>query len=199
VRFGRAGMGLFMIRVTAMRLAVIGAVVISTASCTENAASGPSTQPSLFAPQFSGTWTGSAVLTGVTSVSDGECVQPTLQAQVGTTSGTERINLTLSQDNQNLAARLSSSTTGLACTYEGSAAQNTLALNAAACDAETLIVRCTNGSVRNLELVGSTVQGVVSGGAVNGTVANSYNVFDAVTGIGVTRVTMSYQMAASKP
>ena len=185
---------------TAKRLTVLGALVLSTSACTENAgtSTGPTGQ-SLFAPQFSGSFVGTAVLTGVTAVANGECVQPALQAQVDTAAGLERVNLTIAQDGQLLAARLSSSTTGLSCSYEGAAAANTLALDTNSCDAETLIVRCPSGAVRELELVGSTVQGTVSAGQVNGTLANSYNVFDAASGNAVTRVTMNYDLSAAKP
>jgi hypothetical protein len=189
-----------MIWVTLRRAMFLGAIAITTTSCTENAGtSSPTTPQSLFAPQFSGSWIGNAVLTSVTSVADGECVQPTLQGQIGTAAGTDRVNLAIVQDSQTLAARLSSASSGLSCSYQGTVAQNTLALDAASCDAETLIVRCGDGRVRELELLGSTVQGIVSGGQVSGTLANSYNAFDAASGIGVTRVTLNYSFNAAKP
>ena len=190
-----------MISVTARRAVFLSALLLSITACTDNAgtSTSPTTGQSLFAPQFSGSFVGNAVLTGVTAVANGECVQPALQAQVDTDAGTERVNLTIAQDGQALLARLSSSTTGLSCSYQGSAALNTLALNTAACDAETLIVRCPSGAVRELELIGSTVQGTVSAGQVTGTLANSYNVFDNVTGFGVTRVTLNYDFSAVKP
>jgi hypothetical protein len=195
-----AAWGRFMIRVTVRRVAVLGVLAIGTTSCTDNAVPAASpTGQSLFAPQFSGSWAGTAVLTSVNAVSDGECVQPTLQAQVGTAAGTDRINLTIAQESQSLAAHLSSASTGLSCSYQGTAAQNTLALDTASCDAPELIVRCTNGAVRELELLGSSLHGTVTGGQVSGTVANSYNVFDAVSGNGVTRVTLNYQLNAAKP
>ena len=140
------------------------------------------------------------MLTSVSSVADGECVQPTLQAQIGTTAGTDRVNLAVTQDAQNLAAHLSSASTGLSCSYQGTAAQNTLTLSAATCgETPRLVLRCTNGSVRDLELLGSTVHGTVSGGQVSGTVANSYNAYDALTGLAVTRVTLNYQLNAARP
>lgn len=190
-----------MMWVTARRAGILGALVICSASCTENAGTTAApTGQSLFAPQFSGNFNGTAVLTAVGPVGEGECVGPALQTQIGTSAGTENVTLTVTQDGDVLGARLASGSTGLACTYTGATASNTLALDAAKCDAPMLIVRCgPAGPVRQMFVIGSTVQGTVSGGRVNGTVANAYNVFDASGGVAVTRVTLTYQLNAVKP
>lgn len=185
--------------VRAGRAVALGALVLGSTGCGEDQVAPIPTGQSLFAPQFSGNWSGTAVLTGVTSVADGECVQPTLQAQVGTAAGNDAVTLAVSQEAQNLAARLSSSSTGLACSYTGTTASNSLALNATSCDTPRLIVRCANGSVRDLELLGSTVQGAITAGQLNGTMANSYNVYVTGSDDGVTRVTLNYQFSAVKP
>ena len=118
---------------------------------------------------------------------------------MGTAAGTENVTMTVTQDAQNLTARLSSASTGLSCSYKGTAALNTLALDAASCDAPMLLLRCGDGSVRELKLLGSTLQGTMTGGQIDGTMANSYNAFDAATGDGVTRVTLNYQFTAARP
>ena len=188
--------------VRAGRAVLLGTLVVSSTAC-ENIGSAPTapTGPSLFAPQFSGNWAGTAVLTNVSPVVGGECVQQDLQGQVGTAAGTENVTMTVTQDAQNLTARLSSASTGLSCSYKGTAARNALALDAASCDAPMLLLRCADGTVRELKMLGSTLQGTVTGGQIDGTMANSYNAFgtgpDKETG--VTRVTLNYQFTAARP
>ena len=63
-----------------------------------------------------------------------------------------------------------------------------------------LIIRCgPSGPVRQMLVIGSTVQGTVSGGRVSGTLSNAYNVFDEKGEVAVTRVTLNYQFNAAKP
>jgi hypothetical protein len=107
--------------------------------------------------------------------------------------------IAVTQADQNLTARLSSASTGLSCSYKGTAAQNTFALDAASCDAPMLLLRCADGRVRELKLLGSTLQGTMTGGQLNGTMANSYNAFASGGGAGVTRVTLNYQLTAARP
>jgi hypothetical protein len=189
-----------MIRATAKYAVILTAVVIGTASCTKNA--GDVTRPtgvSLFAPQYGGNWIGNATLTGVTPVVEGECVVPAFQERVvGAPYGNESVTLAVTQDDNALVARLASATTGLACTYNGTTELNTVALDAATCDAPMLLLRCTNQVVRRMVVVGSTIQGPVFGGRLNGTLANAYNVFED-GGSGVTRVTLHYQFSVAKP
>jgi hypothetical protein len=188
----------------------MGTLVVGSTACESGSAPTTPAGPSVFVPQFSGLWAGAAVLTKVTPVVDGECVQPSLQGQVGTDAGTDYVTMSVTQDAQNLTARLSSASTGLSCSYAGTAALNTLALDsgtpgepaAAQCDAPKLLLRCENQSVRELQLLGSTVQGTMTGGRIDGTIANSYNAFDAAgpnKGDGVTRVTLNYQFTAARP
>jgi hypothetical protein len=182
---------------------LLGTLVVSSTAC-ENSGSALTAPtapigPSLFAAQFSGNWAGTAVLTKVNPVVGGECVQDALQGQVGTAAGTDNVTMTVTQDAQNLTARLSSASTGLSCSYKGTAALNALALDAASCDTPKLLLRCEDGNVRELQLLGSTLQGTMTGGHINGTMANSYNAFDSETGKGVTRVTLNYQFTAARP
>lgn len=189
-----------MILATVRRTALLGALAIGTASCASDpVATFPSGQ-SLFTPQFSGNWNGTAVLTSIGPVVNGECVGPALQTQIGTAAGTENVTLAVTQEANALAARLASASSGLACTYKGTTALNTLALDAATCDAPMLILRCgPTGPVRQMVVIGSTVQGTVSGGRVTGTLSNAYNVFDENGDTAITRVTLNYQFNAAKP
>ena len=156
--------------------------------------------PSVFAPQFVGLWAGTAVLTKVTPVIDGECVHPSLEGQMGTPEGSDRFMMTVTEDADNLAGRFSSASTGLSCSYKGTATPNTLALDAASCDAPMLLLRCgPNGPVRELRLLGSTLRGTMTGGKIDGTMAHSYNAFDNPSGDGVTRVMLNYQFTAARP
>jgi hypothetical protein len=62
-----------------------------------------------------------------------------------------------------------------------------------------LLLRCADGRVRELKLLGSTLRGTMTAGQIDGTMANSYNAFESGTGKGVTRVTLNYQFTAARP
>src|SRR5215213_6892607 len=165
-----------MMWVTVRRAALLGVLAISSASCSGDAvATFPSGQ-SLFTPQYSGNWIGNANLTSVTPVVRGECVSPSLETLIGSDYGNEKVTLAISQDANTLEARLGSATTGLACTYKGTTELNTLALDAATCDAPVVYLRCTNEVPRVMKVIGSTIQGTVLSGRLTGTLANVYNV-----------------------
>lgn len=184
-----------MIWATVRRGALLGALAIGTASCANDpVATFPSGQ-SLFTPQYSGNWIGSANLTGVTPVVRGGCTSPSLETLIGSAYGNEKVTLAISQDANTLEARLASATTGLACTYKGTTELNTLALDAATCDAPILNLRCTDETGQKMTVVGSTIQGTVLGGRLTGTLANIYN----VEGPGFTRVTLHYDFNVAKP
>src|SRR5215216_4957017 len=106
--------GRFMILATVRRTALLGALAIGTASCaSEPVATFPSGQ-SLFTPQFSGNWIGTASVTDMTPyVVDGCSVTTYDQRVVGTFLGNERVTLALSQDGNKLEGRLGSATSGL--------------------------------------------------------------------------------------
>jgi hypothetical protein len=184
-----------MIWVTIRRASFLGALAIGTASCAgEPAAIFPSGQ-SLFTPQYSGNWIGSANLTGVTPVVRGGCASPSLETLIGSDYGNEKVTLAISQDGNTLEARLASATTGLACTYKGTTELNTLALDAATCDAPALNLRCTDETATKMIVIGSTIQGTVLGGRLTGTLANIYNVEPG----SFTRVTLKYDFSVGKP
>ena len=192
--------------VRAGRAVLLGMLAVSSTACetTNSSPTAPAAPsgPSVFAPQFVGLWAGTAVLTKVTPVIDGECVHPSLEGQIGTPEGSDKFMMTVTDDGKSLAGRFSSASTGLSCSYKGTATPNTLALNADAplCDAPMLLLRCgPDGPVRELKPLGSTLQGTMSGGKIDGTMAHSYNAFESDGGKGVTRVILNYQFTAVKP
>ena len=191
--------------VRAGRAVLLGTLVVSSTACetTNSSPTAPTAPtapagPSVFAP-FAGVWAGTAVLTKVTPVVNGECVHPSFEGLIGTPEGSDKFMMTVTEDADSLAGRFSSASTGLSCSYKGTATPNTLALDAASCDAPMLLLRCENESVRELKLLGSTLQGTMTGGRIDGTMANSYNAFDNPSGDGVTRVMLNYQFTAARP
>ena len=183
--------------VRAGRAVLLGTLVVGSTACeTTNSSPTAPTEPSgpsVFAPQFVGLWAGTAVLTKVTPVIDGECVSPSLEGQMGTAEGSDKFMMTVTQGTDGLEGRFSSSSTGLSCSYKGTATPYTLALDSPSCDGQKLLLRCANGSVRTLELIGSTLQGTMTGGQIDGTIAHSYNA------AGVTTVALNYRFTAAKP
>ena len=186
--------------VRAGRAVLLGTLVVGSTACetTTSAPTAPTAPtapsgPSVFAPQFVGLWAGTAVLTKVTPVIDGECVHPSLEGQIGTPEASDKFMMTVTQDADGLAGRFSSASTGLSCSYKGTATPNTLALDSPSCDEQKLLLRCgPDGPVRELQLIGSTLQGTMTGGQIDGTIAHSYNA-------GVTRVALNYRFTAAKP
>ena len=131
--------------------------------------------PSPLTANVNGLWRGSSTLTAATG---GECVGPLLSAGIGTA---DTRTLTMAQEGTGVTAKVTSADTGLGCQYTGRVALNTLALDAASCAAGEpvfLVVQCTNGATRQLELVGSTITATVAGGVVSGTLAETFNVRD---------------------
>ena len=142
-------------------------------ACGETAApAAPATSP--FVTQFGGLWSGSMQLANVTG---GECVGPELSARGASDSGT----ISITQENSNVTATVRSTTTGLTCAYGGNGSPTTFALSANDCNGTQIVYQCANGQARVLELVGSTMTGVVAAGAASGLVTTSYNVFSDST------------------
>jgi hypothetical protein len=186
----------------------MGALALATVSCANDpGAPFPSGQP-LFAPQFTGNWIGTATMTDMTPYVVDGCVLTTFDQQIiGQPLGNENVTLALSQDGNKLEARLGSSTSGLACTYNGTADANTIALDAATCDARVLLLRCPAQlpdipeTVHSMEIIGSTIQGTVVGGRLTGTLATAYHVDVKDPGAGdqLSRVTLRSAISVARP
>jgi len=161
------------------------------------------TLPSPFVAQVAGEWAGAATLrqpVGGTFTDLGECIQQDLNARPANTIASAPMVLSMGQKDADVTARLTSSSTGLACSYKGRAALSTVALNSALCDAPVLVVRCSLDRVRDMKLVGSSVTGTidVQSGTFTGAVANTYNVFLTGKDEGVAGVVLTYDYTARK-
>jgi hypothetical protein len=158
-----------------MRRGVIGGAVLlaclAAAGCGENLTE-PTAAQAPFAGQFSGTWAGAMVTTGV---SGGECVGDDVRATLAA-PGVDQGTITLTQTANDVSATVRSATTGLTCRFDGSASLTTFAASAVSCDAE-ILYRCSNGQPRILRPVGSTMTATQTGGAASGVVTTTYNVF----------------------
>ena len=175
------------------------AVLMMTAACSENldpvptAPTGPASLSSFLLPRVDGLWGGPLTLasvaggTGPARDAGGlECAGAAFDAVVG-----ESIDHTLSitrtgTDVTAITARLTSTGTGLACTYAGRIGSNgTLVLDAESCAAPVLLLRCPPNEagvvlVREMQLVGSSITASIDAPvnvtSVSGTAAHTYNV-----------------------
>ena len=149
-----------------------------------------------FVTQFSGLWSGAMQLT---SVSGGECVGPDFAAQTG---AIDEGTITITQDGSDVSAVVRSTTSGLTCSYAGNGSPTTFALSAVSCNGAQILHQCANGQARVLELVGSTMTGVVSAGVTSGNITTSYNVFaDSTEEIArrpIAGLTLQYRFSASR-
>jgi hypothetical protein len=170
------------------------ASVMATVSCGDNlfsppvAPTGPSSLSGLLQPRLTGNWGGDfrldSVAGGMGSAKTAglpECTGVSFDRVVG-----ERNDNTLSitQSGSDLTARLTSAGTGLACEYTGSVGSgNSFVLHAESCTQEDLVIMCTNGDTRVMQLVGSSITATfddrINPKSISGTAAQSYNVLDA--------------------
>lgn len=169
-------------------------LAVTTASCGDNVIvgppqpAGPSSLTPLFVPQVAGVWGGPVTLTSIAggtgparTAGSLECVGAAFNAIIGESNDH---TLTITQTGTDVSARLASAGTGLACTYAGRVSNGTLALDAATCTEQALILRCQpdaegNVLVRRMELVGSSITASLDAPvrvtSVSGTAAHTYN------------------------
>ncbi len=146
-----------------------GVCVALTAAC----ASPPPPAPS--ATQVAGAWIANAALT---SAVGGECVGADLQAAAGRR---DRYLVALAGESS-LAATITSEGNGTSCAYSGPNAGGALTLTMTTCRlSQVPNVLCGNGSRRDLQLVGGTLQGTASSltGTGSGTDVTTWNVLAA--------------------
>lgn len=161
-----------------MNVRVIGlavATAIAAAGCGPNLTAtptSPTTAPDQpFVTQVGGFYNGTLTLANVRG---GECAGDVYRASLGSVDvGTVVIN----QTRTDVTAVVRSASTGLSCTYKGSAGLGAFALSTQACEVNEILVLCPNGASRVLEQVGSTVTAELRGGVATGRVATFYNVF----------------------
>jgi len=167
------------------------AVAILAAGCGPNLTAvppgpaGPTTLAPLLLPQLDGIWGGQMTFIGVAG-GTGPAVTAGAHACAGAAFNevfgeSNDYSLSIKQTGSDLAARLTSAGSGLACTYSGRVGSNGgLVLDAPSCDAATLVFRCPGGEVLDLELVGSSITAAIDAPvnvtSITGTAAHTYNV-----------------------
>jgi hypothetical protein len=169
------------------------------AGCGETPIPSSPTRTSLFASSLSGNWLGELQLV---TAAGGECVGADLRADVIAGGGLDEGTVAVAQSGTEMTALVRSVTTGLSCSYSGTAGVSLFALSAVSCDEKEVFFQCTNGETRVLDLLGSTMNAFARAGEASGVVASSYNVsrLDAdgrkrpVAGL-----TVQYQFDAVRP
>lgn len=177
---------------TLTSLVVIAALTAS--ACGSSSPTTPSA-PTVVTPtvaQVAGVWTKTTTLTGLNG---GDCLGATYQLLVGFSF---QSTLAVTQSGSVLAATSTNQSTGTTCAFTGSAGASTIVLNVTSCQAGFASgVRCTNGAVRDTQLVALGLTGSLNGNIVTGTQAESYNVFISGTpsGVGVLILTSAISMS----
>ena len=169
------------------------------AGCGETPIPSSPTRTSLFASSLSGNWLGELQLV---TAAGGECVGADLRADVIAGGGLDEGTVAVAQTGTEMTALVRSVTTGLSCSYSGTAGVSLFALSAVSCDEKDVFFQFTNGESRVLNLVGSTMNAFARGGQANGVVASSYNV-SRIDALGVKQpvagLTLQYQFDAVRP
>ena len=116
-------------------------------------------------------WVGHSTLT---SVGGGECVGSTLQAAIG---GRDIFVAPIQQSGSELAAAVTYQGNRTSCAYAGTAAGASVNLTMTSCQAgRNAGFRCTNGDVRDLQVVTARVVARAASGTGTGTDASTWNV-----------------------
>ena len=150
-------------------------LAIFAAGCGETPiATSPS--QSLFSQDSSGLWLGALVLTDVTG---GECVGADIAAGLGEGRRLDEGTVSITQTGSDMAASVRSITTGMSCSYAGTAGTSLFGLTSVSCSEKETFFRCSNGETRVLDMVSSTMNAFSRGGETSGVVASFYNVHRA--------------------
>jgi hypothetical protein len=134
--------------------------------------SGSPTAPSV--SHVAGAWLANSTLA---TSSGGECVGTTLQATIGSRDVS---TIALRQYGTALEATVASEGNGTSCAYSGSVSGDALTLRTTSCQADRVPgVRCSNGSVRDLQLVNSAITASLNAqlGTGAGRDVSSWNVY----------------------
>jgi hypothetical protein len=153
------------------------ALLLASSSACSYQPTGGATIPSPLVAQVGGTWTGPIGLSQVSAPLAGtlQCVGNALQA-LQASAPSDTMTLIVSQDGIDLSGRLTTENSGLACSYVGTATPGAMVLNAPTCDAPVVAVRCANGEVHGVEVIGTTITATINNGVANGTLSQTYNV-----------------------
>lgn len=171
------------------------ASVVATASCGESVnrvpatPAGPSSLSDLLLPRLTGLWGGDLTFNGVSGGGTGIARDAGLVACAGAAfdAVTGEINghtLEITQSGENVTAKLWSSTTGLACEYEGRVGSgNNLVLHADGCKPSSFKLLCpTNAAPLEVEMtlegsnITATLDAPINVTTIRGTAAHTYSV-----------------------
>ena len=174
-------------------------LAVFAAGCGETPSPTSPTNRSLFSQELAGAWLGDLQ---IRAVSAGECVGDDLRASTALGGGFDEGTVTVTQAGTDVTATVRSITTGLSCSYAGTAGPSLFALSAVACNDREIFFQCSNGQTRILDLLGSTMNAFSRATTASGTVASSYNVSrrdeDGVK-VPVAGLTIQYQFEAVRP
>jgi hypothetical protein len=158
-------------------------VSLFVSSCGSSSPSGPSATP-----RVSGAWIGHSTLTSATG---GECVGATLAAAIGSR---DIFSARIQQTEGELAASITYQGNRTSCVYRGSTSNEAVSLNFASCPegrVETFV--CSNGVVRQFEIVNSRVTAQNTGRTGSGSDTTTLNVFAPGNATPVGVLTLSSQ------
>ena len=168
----------------ALRFFALLSAVLVASSCSSSTPTAPS------APRVSGAWIGHATLT---SVSGGECVGSTLAGAIGSK---DIFSARVQQTENELAASITYQGNRTSCLYRGTTGNESVSLNFESCTegrVETFV--CSNGAVRQLEIVGTRLTAQNTGNTGTGSDTTTLNVFapGSATPVGVLTVTSQFR------
>ena len=148
------------------RLAVL--VNVAALAACGSSSSMPTPQPL----QLAGIWTMTETRTSVTG---GECLDGTFQPTVGTSNP---MTMTFTQNGTSLNATGTGQSSGVTCSWSGTADVDRFALTLLSCqqNANQFGLHCANGAVRDLRIASSGISVVVTAAGYAGTKSDTYNV-----------------------
>lgn len=139
--------------------------------------------------RVSGVWLGHSTLT---AASGGECVGARLQAATG---GRDVFAAPIGQTGSQLVARVAYQGNGTECAFAGSAAGEAVSLSMTSCRlGRVLSVRCSDGALRDIEMVTNRIAARASNGTGGGTETSTWSVSPpgGATSLGVLTVTATF-------
>ena len=134
---------------------------------------GSSPAPSPSAPAMvGGLWTGNATRTGAAG---GECLGPVIG---NSSDSSPRVSVTIQQAGSSLTATVTNTLYTGVCTYSGTVSTTTLSLSLQSCQGVKVNnIKCPNGELRDMELVGDVFTGTVDAADIVGTEEQRWNTF----------------------
>lgn len=123
-------------------------------------------------PRVEGLWTGNATRTGVTG---GECLGPV----IGSSSDrSPRIYVTIQQAGSSLTATVTNNLYAGVCAYSGTVGTTSISLTLQSCQGVKVNnMKCPNGDLRDMELVGDAFTGTLDATGIGGTQQQTWNTY----------------------